>query len=221
MNTLYLKAVLAFATIAIISLLNPVSALAAYPQESISDSFYVQKDIKFTVQKDPHIEVLKAYLASQNSPMTENAADFIESAKKYNLDWKLVAAISGLESGFGRHTPGHEDYNTETYNAWGWGVYGDQALGFGSWKNGIYTVSRGLRENYINRGLTEPLSMNRAYASSPTWGIRVNLIMQRIENFEKNYASSNKPTFEKAQFDTQTAGESAKPFKQTAFGTAA
>ncbi len=220
MNTFTLKAVLAFASIATITLSNPATASADYPRKQISDAFYVQKDIKVLPQKDPHIEVLKAYLESQNSPMVENADDFINAANEYDLDWRLVAAISGLESGFGKHTPGHELFFNESYNGWGWGVYGTQALGFKSWKDGIYTVSRGLRENYINRGLTEPLAMNRKYASSPTWGVRVNIFMAQMAEFEKNYQSPNKPTLGKEQIDTQIAGDSAKPFTKTAFGFA-
>ena len=215
-----MKAILASATIATIFFSFPVSAQAAYPREMISDSFYVQKDIKILPEKDPHIEVLEAYLESKDSPMSKNAVDFIEAANEYDLDWKLVAAISGLESGFGKHTPGNELFFNESYNGWGWGVYGTQALGFESWKDGIYTVSRGLRENYINRGLTDPIAMNRKYASSPTWGVRVNIFMAQIEEFEKQYETDNKPVLGKVQLDTQIAGESAKPFTLTALGTA-
>ena len=220
MNTFTMKSVLAFALTATISLSFPVTAQAAYPREMISDSFYVQKDIKVLPEKDPHIEVLEAYLESKKSPMSKNAVDFVEAANQYDLDWRLVAAIAGLESGFGKHTPGNELFFNESYNGWGWGVYGTQALGFKSWKDGIYTVSRGLRENYVNKGLTEPLSMNRKYASSPTWGVRVNIFMAQIAEFEKNYEATNKPALGKVQLDHQVAGESAKPFTLTALGTA-
>ena len=90
MNTFTMKAVLAFAATATIFLSFPVQeAFAAYPQTQISDAFYVKKDIKVLPEKDPHIEIMKAFLASRNSPMTDNAADFIEAAKKYDVDWSL------------------------------------------------------------------------------------------------------------------------------------
>ncbi len=220
MNTIH-KVVSALALTTTVFFSFPVSAQAEYPRVYISDSFYIPSDVKAAPKQDPHVAILKAYLESQDSPMAANAKDFVDASKAYNLDWKLVAAISGLESGFGKHTPGNELFFNESYNAWGWGVYGDNALGFKSWKDGIYTVSRGLRENYINRGLTEPLSMNRAYASSPTWGVRVNLFMNQIENFEKSFAAANRPTLDKQDLESETAGESAKPFKQTALGSAA
>lgn len=129
---------------------------------------------------DREAQILTDYLAKHNSPLQNHAQDFVDAAKQYDLDWRLVAAISGVESTFGKHIPGG-------YNGWGWGVYGTQALYFTSWKDGIYTVSKGLRENYVNRGYTEPYSMNRIYAASPTWGSKVTFFMNDLERFARDY----------------------------------
>lgn len=127
-------------------------------------------------QLDPEAQVLAAYLATHNSPLQYHAQDFIDASKEYGLDWRLVPAIAGVESTFGKFTPGG-------YNGWGWGVYGNQAVYFKSWKEGIYTVSKGIRENYVNRGYTEPYSMNRMYAASPRWGGKVVFFMNDIDRF--------------------------------------
>lgn len=127
---------------------------------------------------DGEARVLSNYLARHNSPLQYHAQDFIDAAKKYDLDWKLVAAISGVESTFGKQIPGG-------YNAWGWGVYGTQAIYFDSWKDGIYTVSKGLRENYLNKGLLNPYQMNRIYAASPFWGSKVAYFMKDMDSFSK------------------------------------
>ncbi len=129
---------------------------------------------------DQRARILQAYLARYNSPLQYHAADFVEAADTYRLDWKLVAAISGVESTFGKRTPGG-------CNSWGWGVYGDQALKFNSCRHGIFTVSEGLRKNYIDKGLLEPLAMNRKYAASPTWGVRVNYFLNDMSKFEAKY----------------------------------
>jgi hypothetical protein len=213
MKNFTMKAALALVTVATIFLSFPVTvALAAYPTVKISDSFYVEKDIRVPEKKDQRVDILKKYLETHKSPMVANAKDFVEAADKYDLDWKLVASIAGVESTFGKHTPGSEFFGNESYNAWGWGVYGDNSLGFPSWKDGIYTVSRGLREKYVNRGLRTPLEMNRIYASSKTWGVRVDYFMSRIAEFEAKYADPNAISLEEDHFDVQTAGESAKPF---------
>ncbi len=129
-------------------------------------------------QLDPRASVLKDYFAKYNSPLENNAQDFIDAADSNNIDWKLVPAIAGVESTFGRFIPGG-------YNGWGWGVYGDQAIYFNSWRDGIFTVSRGLKEEYINKGLKNPYEMNRVYAASPTWGQKVSYFLKDIEKFSK------------------------------------
>jgi hypothetical protein len=134
---------------------------------------------------DNRAEILSAYLAEKNSPLQYHAQDFIEAADTYNLDWKLVPAISGVESTFGQHTP------ASSYNGWGWGVYGNNALGFRSWRDGIFTVSEGLKTRYVDRGLTTPTQMNRIYASSPTWGSRVDYFLSDIHNYAQNFETKN------------------------------
>ena len=129
---------------------------------------------------DSRAEILAAYLEKFDSPLQYHAQDFIDAAKIYDLDWKLLPAIAGVESTFGKHIPGG-------FNAWGWGVYGTQAIYFDSWKNGIFTIAQGLRENYLNKGLNDPYSINRVYAASPYWGSKVSYFMQNLEKFADNF----------------------------------
>ena len=141
--------------------------------------------VEITFKKlDLQAEILAEYLASYNSPLQYHAQDFIDAARVYNLDWKLVPAIAGVESTFGKFIPGG-------YNGWGWGVYGTQAIYFNSWREGIFTVSKGLKENYINKGLTDPLSMNRIYAASPHWVGKVTYFMNDLEKFAASYEEQN------------------------------
>lgn len=125
---------------------------------------------------DRQAKILAQYLAKFDSPLQNHAQDFIDAANTYQLDWKLLPAIAGVESTFGKQIPGG-------FNAWGWGVYGTQAVYFSSWRDGIFTIAKGLRENYFNKGLTDPFSINRAYAASPFWGGKVAYFMQDLENF--------------------------------------
>lgn len=136
-------------------------------------------------QKDDRAQILKSYLSEHNSPLAPYSADFVASADKYNLDWKLVAAISGLESTFGQEIP----YNS--YNGWGWGVYGDNVIRFNSWKEGIETISKGIRERYLkNSTESDPYIIGPTYAASPTWAVRVAYFMNAIENYKVKNAKS-------------------------------
>ena len=160
--------------------------LTSYPVAQSTDqlSAKVEEPIIDAKQLDKRAQILKEYLQRYDSALQYHAQDFVDAADANGIDWKLVPAISGVESTFGQVIPGG-------YNAWGWGVYGDQALGFNSWTEGIFTVSQGLKQNYINKGLTEPLAMNRIYAASPTWGSKVNYFLKDLDQFTKVYNDKN------------------------------
>lgn len=132
-----------------------------------------------TKQFDKRAKILAEYFTSYNSPFEYHAQTFVDAADKYGLDWKLVPAISGVESTFGKQSYG--------FNAWGWGIYGDNRLSFDSWTDGINTVSEGLKKGYVDKGLTDPYSMNRVYAASKSWGWRVDYFMKDIDRFKEKY----------------------------------
>ena len=136
--------------------------------------------------EDNRAMVLEKFLQKYDSPLASYAADFVESADRYNLDWRLVASIAGLESGFGKRIP----YNS--YNGWGWGIYGGKVTRFLSWEEGIETISRGLRENYLkDRQDSDPYFIGPTYAASPTWAQRVTFFMNRIEAYKIENAKSS------------------------------
>jgi hypothetical protein len=123
--------------------------------------------------------MLGEFLEQYNSPLQPFASDFVEIADKYNLDWKLVAAISGVESTFGKLIP------YQSFNGWGWGIYGDNMIRFSSWTEGIETVSEGLRTNYLNKwGAKDIYEIGRFYAASPTWAQRVTYFMRKIDELK-------------------------------------
>ena len=130
-------------------------------------------------EHDNRVAILREFLGQYNSPLVPFASDFVEIADKYNLDWKLVAAISGVESTFGKQIP------YSSFNGWGWGIYGDNMIRFSSWTEGIETVSEGLRTNYLNKwGAKDVYEIGRFYAASPTWAQRVSYFMRKISEFK-------------------------------------
>ncbi len=143
---------------------------------------------KVVVKNDIRVKVLKDFLLTYNSPLAENAQTFVEEADKNKLDWRLVASISGVESTFGQQLP----YNS--YNAWGWGIYGDNMITFQSYDEAIKTISKSLRKDYMDSwGAQDVYQIGRIYAASPTWAQRVEYFMGKVEDFQlnnpKNYLS--------------------------------
>jgi len=120
--------------------------------------------------KAKKIENIKKYLIKRGAPLATNAQDFVEAADKYGIDYRLVAAISIIESSGGLH-------NFKPYNAWGWGKYG-----FENWKDGIWSVTEGLATGYISKGLDTPLEIGRVYCppSYSSWAKKVSSLMKEI-----------------------------------------
>jgi len=49
---------------------------------------------------DTRVIKLREYMSSRQAPLTPFAEVFVLMADKYEMDWRLVAAISGVESNF-------------------------------------------------------------------------------------------------------------------------
>jgi len=122
--------------------------------------------------RDIRTKAIKNVFERYGSPLVNEAVHYVRYADLYGVDWKLLPAISGLESGFGKHLmPG-------SHNAYGWGgghIY------FASWEEGIATINKSLSERYMARGATTVWTIGPIYAESPTWAVRVNGFMMQIE----------------------------------------
>jgi hypothetical protein len=131
--------------------------------------------------EDIRVRKLTNYLSKHNSPLIDNAEDFVKYADVYGYgeNWSMVAAIAGVESTFGKHIPAN------SYNAWGWGIPTGSAsgIGFSDWEDGIATVSKGLRKNYMDKGAVTLSQIGPIYAPpSTTWAGKVSYFMREIEN---------------------------------------
>jgi len=122
--------------------------------------------------EDIRVTALESIFTKYNSPLFPYAKAYVEFADKYGVDWKLLPSIAGLESSFGKHLlPG-------SYNGYGWG---GGTIYFKSWENGIETINKALKENYmIKWKALDVWSIGPIYAKSPTWAVRVNKFMQEI-----------------------------------------
>lgn len=161
---------------------------------------------------DARAEVLRDYLSRFDSPLQNHAQDFVDAADSESIDWKWVAAIAGVESTFGKQVPEGYSQNS-SFNGWGWNVYGGHSHDFKSWTDGIFTVTEGLSQNYIKKGLTDPYSMNKVYAASPTWGMKVSYFLNDIDRFaakRRTLAEANLPIVQYTNLEYKTAGMSAK-----------
>ena len=125
---------------------------------------------------DIRVGKLRKYLERRDAPLSIYAGVFVNAADKYGTDWRLVAAISGVESNFGKRIP------IGSYNAWGWA---NGEYRFSSWEEGIDHVNRVLKEKYVDKGLVTPYQIGPVYAPpSRTWSGNVSYFINQFELVE-------------------------------------
>lgn len=154
---------------------KPTAVFAQEKASGASASLIIEKP---KTNKDIRAKKLKAYLEKYNSPLAPSAQVLVEEADKNKIDWKLIAAISGVESTFCHHIP------YQSNNCWGWGVYGDNVIVFKSYDEGIITISKTLKEQYMEKwGAKDIYKIGRYYAASPTWATHVDYFMKDIDKY--------------------------------------
>lgn len=125
---------------------------------------------------DARAELIRQYLASYNSPLEPHAEYLVEASDAYGLDYRLLTAIAQQESSLCKKIP------PLSYNCWGWGIHSEGSLGFSSFEEGIDIVSKGIKENYIDKGYTtiEEIMSKYTPLSKGSWAFGVNKFMGDI-----------------------------------------
>lgn len=169
-------------------LLIPHPADASEKAKSVSAEFATTSEQLPPLHIDNRPEVLKRFLELYDSPLAVEAQTFVDEADKNHIDWKLLPAISGVESTFGLAVPSH------CPNAWGYNIYAGHTRCFTDYKEAIQVISYDIRHLYINQWeATNIYSLGRLYAASPTWAQRVNMYMGQIDDFNSKISTPTLP----------------------------
>lgn len=107
---------------------------------------------------DARPEIIRQFLARHKSPLESYADLLVATSDKYGLDFRLLVAIAMQESNLCKKIP------DDSYNCWGFGIYGDKVHRFKNYEEGIERVAKTLRENYVNKGLVTPEQIMAKYA---------------------------------------------------------
>lgn len=126
---------------------------------------------------DARGEIIRQYLQTYNSPLLPYSDFIVQEADKYSLDFRLITAIAQKESNLCKIIP------PGSYNCWGWGITGVSTLGFSSYADGIDEVSKGLREDYLNKGYNTVEQIMSKYTplSNGSWAEGVNQFMTDMQ----------------------------------------
>jgi hypothetical protein len=126
---------------------------------------------------DARAEILRQYMEEHASPLAPYAQLIVQTADKYSLDFRLITAISRQESNMCRIIP------PGSYNCWGWGIHSKGSLGFLSFQEGIEEVSKGLQNEYLNKGYftIEEIMSKYTPQSNGSWALGVNTYMSEMQ----------------------------------------
>ena len=127
--------------------------------------------------KDARITAVENFFSYYKSALTPYAKDVVAAADKYAIDYRLIPAIAMQESTLCKKTP------KNSFNCWGFGIYGKKVTKFKNYKEGIETVTKTLATKYKASGLETPEQIMSKYnpVSTGTWALGVANYMARLQ----------------------------------------
>lgn len=123
--------------------------------------------------QDAKVELVRQFFARYNSPLELYAQDIVDAANAYDIDFRLLPAIAMQESNLCKKAP------IDSYNCWGFGIYGKKITMFENYTHAIDIVTKTLSRHYKDQGLETPEEIMRKYTPSNNgaWAYSVNYFM--------------------------------------------
>jgi hypothetical protein len=112
---------------------------------------------------------LEGFLARKASPMLPFVGEILSASNRYGVDPRLVVAIAGVESDFGRVCKG--------FNAWGWNNGRTRWL---SWAHSIDSYTRSISERYPNWRNVPGMARSYNPNTPSAWARKVRAFMEAI-----------------------------------------
>ncbi len=119
--------------------------------------------------RDPRISMLEKFFDAYACPAPHYSADYIRAADTHNLDYRLLPAISLVESTCGVYE--------RSNNRWGWNS-GKKA--FASIPSGIYFITSQLAHGIYYRNKKTPAKL-LMYNPVPQYSVQVQRLMRQID----------------------------------------
>lgn len=137
-----------------------------------------ENNIAGTAQSsNARIEIITQFLKKYRSPLVPYAKHIVDTSDQYGIDFRLIPAIAMQESNLCRVIPDN------SYNCWGFGIYGGRVTRFKDFGEGISVVTKTLALKYKQRGLVTPHEIMSMYtpSSNGSWANSVNHFMNQLQ----------------------------------------
>jgi len=160
---------------------NQTKNLRAFNNSISSTAFaaipFSKNVVTYKIQEqDAKVELVRQFFVLYGSPLQYYAQDVIDAANFYHIDFSLIPAIAMQESNLCKKAP------VDSYNCWGFGMYGKKITRFENYKEAIYAVAKTLSQ-YKNKGLETPEEIMKKYTPSNngSWAYSVSFFMNRLK----------------------------------------
>jgi hypothetical protein len=147
----------------------PKVAYAALPRASGTLKMNVTSE-------DMRITLVRDFFKKHKSALTPYADDVIAAADKYEIDYRLIPAIAMQESNLCKKII------KDSFNCWGFGIYGKKITRFDNYQQAINTVTKTLAIQYKSKGLETPEQIMTKYTpgSNGGWAKNVSHFMDQL-----------------------------------------
>jgi hypothetical protein len=165
---------------AVLSSPNTSQVLSAFSDSSETSALSLPSLSNHFTTADARPLIIRNYLHHYSSPLEPYFQHIVDISDKYSLDYRILVAIAQQESNLCKKIP------TDSYNCWGFGIYGTQVTRFDNYLQGIDTVAKTLKKDYIDRGLDTPEKIMAKYTPPSVeiggpWAKGVNQFLQELE----------------------------------------
>jgi len=128
-------------------------------------------------QVDARVEIVRQFFERYKSPLEPFAAAVVQTADTYDIDFRLIPAIAMQESNLCKKAP------ENSYNCWGFGIYGQKVTRFNNYGEAINAVTKTLALKYKTDGLDTPEEIMQRYTprSNGSWADSVNYFMDQLK----------------------------------------
>ncbi len=140
-----------------------------------SQTSQIQASVKTA---DARPEIIRQYLERYDSPLVPQAELLVQVADKYDFDYRWMVAIAQQESNLCKKIP------YESYNCWGWGIYGDKVTRFESFDQAIIKIAPQFKKIFLkDLHDKDPYQVMKTY-TPPSQGSWAKGVMQFFNELE-------------------------------------
>lgn len=179
----FLQSVVAIPMLAITTPLVGVSSLPS-PTVTLSQNIQAIEVPVITTQeaeiRKERAEKIDAFFAARNAPLEGYGMKFVEEAEKNDIDWRLLAAISVIESNGGKQACKKADNSVLGY--------GSCKMDFKSIDHSIEVVSMkisGTDSRHYHKDMTIAQILKKYNSVIPTYFQKVTKVMKMIDATEE------------------------------------